>query len=82
MSKVWLITGSGNGLGTDIAEAALAAGDSVVAGARRTSRTSARARPRFSMTYGHFVRPRPSLSIERGDEFHIVEVLHVPVCNL
>jgi NAD(P)-dependent dehydrogenase (short-subunit alcohol dehydrogenase family) len=36
MSKVWLITGSGNGLGRDIAEAVLAAGDSVVAGARRT----------------------------------------------
>jgi NAD(P)-dependent dehydrogenase (short-subunit alcohol dehydrogenase family) len=36
MSKVWLITGSGNGLGRDIAEAALAAGNSVVAGARRT----------------------------------------------
>ena len=35
MAKVWLITGSGNGLGRDIAEAALAAGDSVVAGARR-----------------------------------------------
>jgi NAD(P)-dependent dehydrogenase (short-subunit alcohol dehydrogenase family) len=26
MAKVWLITGSGNGLGRDIAEAALAAG--------------------------------------------------------
>jgi NAD(P)-dependent dehydrogenase (short-subunit alcohol dehydrogenase family) len=36
MVKNWLITGSGNGLGRDIAEAALAAGDSVVAGARRT----------------------------------------------
>jgi NAD(P)-dependent dehydrogenase (short-subunit alcohol dehydrogenase family) len=35
MAKVWLITGSGSGLGRDIAEAALAAGDSVVAGARR-----------------------------------------------
>jgi NAD(P)-dependent dehydrogenase (short-subunit alcohol dehydrogenase family) len=35
MAKVWLITGSGNGLGRNIAEAALAAGDSVVAGARR-----------------------------------------------
>src|ERR1700733_1412303 len=34
--KTWLITGSGNGLGRDIAEAALAAGDSVVTGARRT----------------------------------------------
>jgi NAD(P)-dependent dehydrogenase (short-subunit alcohol dehydrogenase family) len=36
MAKVWLITGSGNGLGRDIVEAVLAAGDSVVAGARRT----------------------------------------------
>jgi NAD(P)-dependent dehydrogenase (short-subunit alcohol dehydrogenase family) len=36
MPKIWLITGSGNGLGRDIAEAALATGDSVVAGARRT----------------------------------------------
>src|ERR1700716_2171650 len=36
MAKVWLITGSGNGLGREIAEAALAAGDNVVAGARRT----------------------------------------------
>lgn len=35
MAKVWLITGSGNGLGRDIVEAALATGDSVVAGARR-----------------------------------------------
>ena len=35
MSKVWLVTGSGNGLGRDITEAALAAGDSVVAAARR-----------------------------------------------
>src|SRR3979490_1569335 len=36
MSKIWLITGSGNGLGREIAEAVLAAGDSIVAGARRT----------------------------------------------
>jgi NAD(P)-dependent dehydrogenase (short-subunit alcohol dehydrogenase family) len=35
MAKVWLITGSGSGLGRAIAEAALATGDSVVAGARR-----------------------------------------------
>jgi NAD(P)-dependent dehydrogenase (short-subunit alcohol dehydrogenase family) len=34
--RTWLITGSGSGLGRNIAEAALAAGDSVVAGARRT----------------------------------------------
>jgi NAD(P)-dependent dehydrogenase (short-subunit alcohol dehydrogenase family) len=33
--KTWLITGSGNGLGRNIAEAALKAGDNVVAGARR-----------------------------------------------
>ncbi len=35
MQKVWLITGSGSGLGRDITAAALAAGDRVVAGARR-----------------------------------------------
>ena len=35
MSKVWLITGASSGFGRSIAEAALAAGDSVVASARR-----------------------------------------------
>lgn len=40
MAKSWLITGSGNGLGRDIAEAALAAGDRVVAGARRLEELS------------------------------------------
>jgi NAD(P)-dependent dehydrogenase (short-subunit alcohol dehydrogenase family) len=34
MSKVWLVTGSANGLGRDIAEAALASGDRLVATAR------------------------------------------------
>src|SRR4051812_13520997 len=34
MSKVWLITGSSRGLGLEIAKAALAAGDRVVATAR------------------------------------------------
>ncbi len=41
MAKVWLITGSGNGLGHDIAEAALAAGGCVVAGARRLEELNA-----------------------------------------
>src|SRR5258708_1355104 len=36
MAKVWLITGSGNGLGRDIAGAAVAAGVRGVAGAGRT----------------------------------------------
>jgi len=36
MSKVWLITGSGSGLGRDIAKAALKAGNKVVATARKT----------------------------------------------
>jgi NAD(P)-dependent dehydrogenase (short-subunit alcohol dehydrogenase family) len=35
MSKVWLVTGSGNGLGRSIAEAALLAGQKVVATARQ-----------------------------------------------
>src|SRR6202521_252671 len=52
MSKVWLITGSGNGLGRDIAEAALAAGDSVVAGARRTEELAP-----LVAQYGEQVKP-------------------------
>jgi NAD(P)-dependent dehydrogenase (short-subunit alcohol dehydrogenase family) len=52
MSKVWLITGSGNGLGRHIAEAALAAGDSVVAGARRTEELA----PLVAL-YGERVKP-------------------------
>ncbi len=52
MSKIWLITGSGNGLGRDIAEAALAAGDSVVAGARRTEELAP-----LVVQYGERVKP-------------------------
>jgi NAD(P)-dependent dehydrogenase (short-subunit alcohol dehydrogenase family) len=37
MSRVWLITGASSGFGRSIAEAALAAGDDVVASARRPS---------------------------------------------
>jgi NAD(P)-dependent dehydrogenase (short-subunit alcohol dehydrogenase family) len=60
MSKVWLITGSGNGLGRDIAEAALAAGDSVVAGARRTEELA-----RVVAQYGERVKP---VTLEVRDE--------------
>jgi NAD(P)-dependent dehydrogenase (short-subunit alcohol dehydrogenase family) len=52
MAKVWLITGSGNGLGRNIAEAALAAGDSVVAGARRTEELTS-----LVAQYGERVKP-------------------------
>jgi NAD(P)-dependent dehydrogenase (short-subunit alcohol dehydrogenase family) len=52
MAKVWLITGSGNGLGREIAEAALAAGDSVVAGARRTEELAP-----LVAQYGERVKP-------------------------
>jgi len=40
MSKVWLITGAGRGMGVDFAKAALAAGHSVVATGRDTARVS------------------------------------------
>ena len=39
--KVWLITGGGRGMGVDIAKAALAAGDAVVATGRNTERVTA-----------------------------------------
>src|ERR1700739_3909311 len=60
MSKVWLITGSGNGLGRDIAEAGLAAGDSVVAGARRTEELAP-----LVVQYGQRVKP---VALEVRDE--------------
>jgi NAD(P)-dependent dehydrogenase (short-subunit alcohol dehydrogenase family) len=60
MSKAWLITGSGNGLGRDIAEAALAAGDSVVAGARRTEELAP-----LVAQYGERVKP---VKLEVRDE--------------
>ena len=60
MAKVWLITGSGNGLGRDIAEAALAAGDNVVAGARRTDELAP-----LVAQYGERVRP---VTLEVRDE--------------
>lgn len=60
MAKVWLITGSGNGLGRDIAEAALAAGDNVVAGARRLEELAP-----LVAQYGDRVRP---VALEVRDE--------------
>src|ERR1700745_2853904 len=52
MAEIWLITGSGNGLGRDIAEAALAVGDKVVAGARRTEELAP-----LVAQYGERVKP-------------------------
>src|ERR1700678_3545076 len=60
MAKAWLITGSGNGLGRDIAEAALATSDSVVAGARRTEELAA-----LVAQYGERVKP---VTLEVRDE--------------
>ena len=60
MAKVWLITGSGNGLGHDIAKAALAAGDCVVAGARRTEELAP-----LVAQYGERVKP---ITLEVRDE--------------
>src|ERR1700691_5327469 len=60
MAKVWLITGSGSGLGRDIAKAALAAGDCVVAGARRTEELAP-----LVAQYGEWVKP---VKLEVRDE--------------
>ena len=60
MAKVWLITGSGNGLGRAITEAALNAGDSVVAGARQTDELA----PLLEQ-YGKRVKP---ITLEVRDE--------------
>jgi NAD(P)-dependent dehydrogenase (short-subunit alcohol dehydrogenase family) len=38
--RVWLITGAGRGMGVDIAKAALAGGDAVVATGRNPERVS------------------------------------------
>jgi NAD(P)-dependent dehydrogenase (short-subunit alcohol dehydrogenase family) len=40
MSKIWLITGAGRGMGVDIAKAALAAGHKVVATGRNTDKVA------------------------------------------
>jgi NADP-dependent 3-hydroxy acid dehydrogenase YdfG len=60
MSRVWLIARSGNGLGRDIAEAAPAAGDSVLAGARRTEELAP-----LVAQYGERVKP---VKLEVRDE--------------
>ena len=71
MAKVWLITGSGNGLGRDIAEAALAAGDSVVAGARRTEELAP-----LVAQYGDRVKP---VTLEVRDEAAAKQAVQVAV---
>lgn len=53
-SKIWLITGSARGIGRALAEAALAAGDTVVATARDPSRLED-----LAPTYGDRVMPAP-----------------------
>jgi NAD(P)-dependent dehydrogenase (short-subunit alcohol dehydrogenase family) len=58
--KTWLITGSGNGLGRNIAEAALKAGDNVVTGARRTEELAS-----LVVQYGERVKP---VTLEVRDE--------------
>src|SRR5258708_20315592 len=58
--KSWLIRGSGNGLGRNIAEAALEAGDDVVAGARRTEELAS-----LVAQYGERVKP---VTLEVRDE--------------
>lgn len=71
MAKVWLITGSGNGLGRDIAEAVLATGDSVVAGARRTEELAP-----LVEQYGERVKP---ITLEVRDEAAAKEAVQLAV---
>jgi len=52
MSKVWLVTGSGRGLGREIVLAALAAGDRVVATARDPQQLAD-----LQERYGERIRP-------------------------
>src|SRR6266849_505276 len=73
MAKVWLITGSGNGLGRDIAEAALAAGDNVVAGARRTEDLAP-----LVAQYGERVKP---VTLEVRDEAAAKAAVQLAVDN-
>jgi NAD(P)-dependent dehydrogenase (short-subunit alcohol dehydrogenase family) len=69
MAKVWLITGSGNGLGRDIAEAALAAGDNVVATARKTEQLDD-----LVKRYGEQVKPVPLDVRDAAGAAHAVQV--------
>src|SRR6202051_552223 len=71
MAKVWLVTGSGNGLGRDIVEAVLAAGDSVVAGARRTEELAP-----LVAQYGGRVKP---VRLEVRDEAAAKEAVQLAV---
>src|ERR1700694_1709893 len=71
MSKVWLITGSGTGLGRHIAGGALAAGDSVVAGARRTEELAP-----LVAQYGGRVKP---VTLEVRDEAAAKRAVQVAV---
>jgi NAD(P)-dependent dehydrogenase (short-subunit alcohol dehydrogenase family) len=73
MTKVWLITGSGNGLGRDIAEVALAAGDNVVAGARRTEELAP-----LVAQYGERVKP---VHLEVRDEAAAKAAVELAVDN-
>jgi NAD(P)-dependent dehydrogenase (short-subunit alcohol dehydrogenase family) len=54
MSKVWLVTGSGSGLGRNIAEAVLASGDRLIATARDPRRID-----HLVEKYGDQVRTAP-----------------------
>ncbi len=71
MAKVWLITGSGNGLGRVIAEAALAAGDNVVAGARRPEELEP-----LVAQYGGRIKP---VKLEVRDEAAAQAAVHLAI---
>ncbi len=69
MSKVWLVTGSASGLGSDIAEAVLASGDCLVATARDPHRLED-----LVKKYGDQVRTAPLDVVDETAAFAAVKL--------
>src|SRR6202142_3249251 len=69
LSKVWLVTGSGSGLGRNIAEAVLASGDRLVATARDPRRLDD-----LVKRYGNQIRTAPLDVADEKSAYDAVQV--------